>query len=72
VPYAEVSGCGYIPVWRYVEKKANGKSTFYALPVGRYERNPDATPDMTLSAQSTMSRFVEGIRKRLKGWWEVE
>lgn len=72
VPYAEVGGCGYIPVWRYIEKKANGKVNFYALPAGKYERNPDAKPDLPLSAQNAMMKFVESVRKRLKGWWEVE
>ena len=72
VPYAEVGNYGYIPVWRYVAKEANGKSTFYALPVARYERSPDAAPDLTLSAQSAMSRFAATIRKRLKGVREME
>lgn len=72
VPYAEVGRYGFIPVWRYVEKQANGKSTFYALPIAKYERYPDAAPDLTLSAQSVMSKYVAGIRKRLKGCRELE
>ena len=72
VPYAEVGPYGFIPVWRYVHKQANGKSTYYALPVAPYERNPDAAPDLTLSAQQAMLRYAEGVRRRLKGCGELE
>ncbi len=67
VPHAELGSHGYLPVWRYVEKKANGKTTFYTLPVSAYERNPDAAPGLPLSAQNAMLKFTEGVRKRLNG-----
>ena len=72
VPYAEVGPYGFLPVWRYVHKQASGKSTYYALPVAPYERNPDAAPDLTLSAQQAMLKYAEGVRKRLKGCREVD
>lgn len=72
VPHAEVGPYGFLPVWRYVHKQTNGKSTYYALPVAPYERNPDAAPDLTLSAQQAMLRYAEGVRKRLKGCREID
>lgn len=57
---------GMIPVWRYIEKSATGKTSFYTLPVARLERNPDAVPNMPLSAQNAMLKYAEGLRKRVK------
>ena len=71
VPYAELGNYGYLPVWRYIQKQANGKSTFFALPVGRYERDPGAAPDLPAAAQNAMFRFAEGVRKRLSGCREI-
>lgn len=72
VPRAELGAHGYIPVWRYVQRQANGKSTYYALPVARYERNGDAAPDLTLSAQSALLKFAETVRKRLSNCRELD
>lgn len=57
---------GMIPVYRYIHKTAEGKSTFFALPVSQLERNADLVPGMPLSAQSAMLKFAEGLRKRVK------
>jgi poly-gamma-glutamate synthesis protein (capsule biosynthesis protein) len=65
VPYAEVGTYGYIPVWRYIHRDAKGKTTYYTLPIARYERNPEAAPDLPLSALNTMKKFAAGVRKRL-------
>ena len=71
VPYAELGNYGYLPVWRYIQKQVNGKSTFFALPVSRYERDPGAAPDLPEAAQNAMFRFAEGVRKRLSGCREI-
>ncbi|MDO8366437.1 MAG: CapA family protein [Saprospiraceae bacterium] len=65
-PEVHLGEHGIIPVWRYIHKTAAGKSTFFALPVSRIERNADLVPGMSLTAQNTMLKFAEGLRKRLK------
>lgn len=67
VPYAEVGNYGFMPVYRYIQKQPNGKSTFFALPASYYERRPDAAPELPLSAQNALLRFSETVRKRLNG-----
>ncbi|MEZ4967913.1 MAG: CapA family protein [Saprospiraceae bacterium] len=56
---------GMIPVWRYVHKPAGGKSVFYAIPVARFERNPDLLPNMAAAARTKMKQFADALRKRL-------
>ena len=56
---------GIIPVWRYIHKPANGKTTFLALPIARMEANPDLVPEMPLSSQNAMLKFAENLRKRI-------
>ena len=72
VPRAEMGPCGYIPVWRYVQRQPNGKTAFYTLPLASYERNPDAAPNLSLSAQNALLKYAEQVRKRLNGWREVK
>ncbi len=64
-PKITIGQHGAIPVWRYIHKPATGKSTFFALPVARLERNPNLVPDMAAAARTKMNKFVEGLRKRL-------
>lgn len=61
-----VGDSGFIPVWRYIHKDQRGKSTFYTLPVSLIEDRADLIPGMPLSAQNTMLKFVENLRKRVK------
>lgn len=56
---------GMIPVWRYIDKAASGKTTFYAVPIARAEGNPDLVPGMTSSAQNAMTTFARNLRKRV-------
>lgn len=65
VPGVWVGQHGMIPVWRYIQKSASGKSTFFAVPVSPAEANPDFVPNMPLSAQNTMLKFAAGLRKRI-------
>lgn len=65
-PEVHIGEHGMIPIWRYIHKAANGKTTFYALPVSSVERNADLVPGMPLSAQNALLKFAEGLRKRLK------
>ena len=60
-----LSNAGIIPVWRYIHKAANGKSTFYALPVARLEKNPDLFPGMADAARAKMKQYVDALRKRI-------
>jgi poly-gamma-glutamate capsule biosynthesis protein CapA/YwtB (metallophosphatase superfamily) len=67
-PYAEVGTYGFIPVWRYVEKQAGGKSAFYSLPV---KERTDIYPELPPPAAAAMLQFAAGIRKRLRGCREL-
>ncbi|MCW5923479.1 MAG: CapA family protein [Saprospiraceae bacterium] len=60
-----VSNAGIIPIWRYVHKPANGKSTFYALPVARLEKHPELFPNMAESARAKMKQFAQDLRERI-------
>lgn len=64
-PEVRVGQHGIIPVWRYIHKAANGKTTFFAVPVARSENNPDLVPGMPLTSQNAMLKFAEGLRKRI-------
>jgi poly-gamma-glutamate synthesis protein (capsule biosynthesis protein) len=64
-PEVRIGKHGIIPVWRYIHKPANSKATFYAVPVARAEKNLDLIPGMPLSAQNSMLKFAEGLRKRI-------
>lgn len=71
VSRARVGDYGFIPVWRYIHKSVNGKTTYFALPVSRVERNPDLLPGMPAASRAAMLRAAEGVRKRLAGCPEV-
>jgi poly-gamma-glutamate synthesis protein (capsule biosynthesis protein) len=64
-PKVTVGKNGIIPVWRYIHKPAGKKSTFYALPVARLERNPDLFPDMAEASRAKMKQIAEALRKRV-------
>ena len=64
-PQVRVGRQGYIPVWRYIHKPAGGKATYYALPVGRLERNPDLFKGMAPASHTAMVKFTEALRKRM-------
>lgn len=56
---------GFIPVWRYIHKNAAGKTTYFALPIARLEKNPKLFPEMSAAAVSKMKAYAAGVRKRL-------
>lgn len=64
-PKVTAANAGIIPVWRYIHKPASGKSTFYALPVARLEKNPDLFPGMADAARVKMKQFAAALRMRL-------
>lgn len=64
-PKITVSNAGIIPIWRYIHKPASGKSTFYALPVARLEKNPDLFPAMTATARAKMKQLADALRARV-------
>jgi poly-gamma-glutamate synthesis protein (capsule biosynthesis protein) len=64
-PKVTAANAGIIPVWRYIHKPATGKSTFYALPVARLEKNPDLFPGMADASRTKMKQFVTALRARL-------
>jgi poly-gamma-glutamate synthesis protein (capsule biosynthesis protein) len=70
-PEVKIGQHGMIPVWRYIHKPVGGKTTFYAVPVARAEKNLDLVPGMPLSAQNLMLKFAEGLRKRV-GYKELK
>ncbi|HAD11104.1 MAG TPA: capsular biosynthesis protein [Saprospirales bacterium] len=65
-PKVRLGEHGIIPIWRYIHKNAAGKSTYYALPVSRVERNQKLVPGMPAASQNAMLKYTEGLRKRLK------
>jgi poly-gamma-glutamate capsule biosynthesis protein CapA/YwtB (metallophosphatase superfamily) len=65
-PAVQIGQYGMIPVWRYIHKPLNGKTTFFAVPIARAEQNLDLVPGMTLTAQNAMLKYAENLRKRLK------
>lgn len=69
-PEVRVGKQGMIPIWRYIHKSAEGKSTYYALPVQMLERNPAYFKGMSVAAREKMLKFATGVRKRL-GWPEI-
>ncbi|HRI59011.1 MAG TPA: CapA family protein [Saprospiraceae bacterium] len=64
-PKVTTANAGIIPVWRYIHKASSGKTTFYALPIARVEKNPDLVSDMADTARTKMKQFVEALRKRI-------
>lgn len=70
-PEIRIGKQGIIPVWRYIHKPAQGKSTYYALPVNMLERNPEYFKGMNAAAREKMLKFVAGVRKRL-AWPEIK
>lgn len=64
VPQAEVGRFGYIPVWRYVHREANSKTTFFALPAAD---GPPPDLKMPWEARQNMEHFLERIRAQLRG-----
>jgi poly-gamma-glutamate capsule biosynthesis protein CapA/YwtB (metallophosphatase superfamily) len=64
-PAVRLGRQGIIPVWRYIHRAANGKTTYMAIPVSRAERTPDWVKDMAPSARQMMIKYTEALRKRL-------
>jgi poly-gamma-glutamate capsule biosynthesis protein CapA/YwtB (metallophosphatase superfamily) len=57
---------GYLPVWRYIHKDANGKITYYALPVNRLLNDPDRfRGGLPVEAKNGMTKFGTALRKRM-------
>lgn len=72
VSRARVGNYGYIPVWRYIHKSVSGKTTYFALPVSRLERQPELLPGMPAASRAAMIRAADGVRKRLAGCPEIK
>jgi poly-gamma-glutamate capsule biosynthesis protein CapA/YwtB (metallophosphatase superfamily) len=70
-PGVRVGRHGYIPIYRYIHKPAGSKSTYFALPVSRLEKNGELVPGMTAAAKEAMARYAAGVRKRLAGVSEL-
>lgn len=64
-PKVTTANAGIIPIWRYIHKAGTGKTTFYALPIARLEKNPDLLSNMADSARAKMKQFAEALRKRI-------
>lgn len=71
VSKARVGSYGYVPVWRYIHKSVNGKTTYYALPVSRIERQADLLPGMPEASRTAMLQSAATVRKRLAGVPEI-
>ncbi|MBN2522815.1 MAG: CapA family protein [Bacteroidales bacterium] len=56
----------YLPYWVWREDHKEGKSTFYVLPVAKYETNPDSF-NLTSGDIYRLNRFADDSRKHLSG-----
>lgn len=61
----------YLPYWVWRQDHSTGKSTFYVLPVARYEADPDSFP-LTPSDIYRLKRFAGDTRQHLKDISESE
>lgn len=64
-PQIRLGEQGMIPVWRYIHKNAAGKTTYYALPVARLEKQPNLFKDMAAASRTAMKNFAVALRKRM-------
>lgn len=64
VPRAEVGRYGYVPVWRYVHRDAQGRAAFYVLPAAK---GAPADLQMSQEAIRAMENFLERTRAHLRG-----
>jgi poly-gamma-glutamate synthesis protein (capsule biosynthesis protein) len=64
-PEVLVGQHGIVPIWRYIHKPVNGKTTYFAVPIARAEANPELIPDMPLTTQSLMFKFGNNLRRRV-------
>jgi hypothetical protein len=65
-PKVRTGRYGYLPVWRYMHKEDNGKTTYYALPVRRLADNPALfRGGLPTTAKNGMTKFADALRKRM-------
>ena len=55
----------YLPYWVWRQDHSEKKSTFYVVPVAKYEANPDDF-EFTPSDEYRIKRFADDTRERLK------
>ena len=55
----------YLPYWVWRQDRPDGKSTFYVLPVAKYESNPDAF-ELLPGDVYRLNRFARDTREHLK------
>lgn len=55
----------YLPYWVWRQDRTDGKSTFYVLPVAKYESNPDAF-ELLPGDVYRLNRFAGDTREHLK------
>lgn len=59
----EIAKSGYLPVWRYIEKKP--KKSYFVIPVADYEQNPSNFPVLNQTDESALKSYTESVRIRL-------
>jgi hypothetical protein len=65
----EITDFAYLPVW--VWKPDTEKGTLFTLVPANLDSLSAPLPEMTAADRSSMSRFLEDTRSRLKGNGEV-
>lgn len=55
----------YMPVWRWVQKKPNGKRIYRVVPISMYETDSSVL-GMTATEHAAMLRFAKATRKNLE------
>lgn len=62
--YAKLDSLNYLPYWVWRQDHSNGESTFYIVPVAKYESNP-ADYEMLPGDIYRLNRFATDTRKHL-------
>lgn len=62
----QIGDHAYIPVWRYIEKGKNGKSTYRVLPISAFEQDAAKAINMSAENQAAMKRFAKTTRDHLR------
>ena len=58
-------GHDYIPVWRHIEKKEDGKKVFRVLPIRDFEKNNQSALQLSTTDLAKMNSFARRLRKHL-------
>lgn len=62
----------FLPVWRHIQRHADGSRTYRVLPVAPLESDLEAIPFLTPSDRSAMMKYTESTRLHLTSYGSLE